>query len=77
MPQATQHTGPGTGLIPAPRTAPDGAPGAARPEGRAADPRPEGWTSALRHGVAVLRGLRSLRPVAARPQRGYGEVDGQ
>ncbi|MGW4803861.1 hypothetical protein [Kitasatospora sp. NPDC004272] len=77
MPQATQRTEPGTGLIPAPRTAPDGAPGGPRPAGRSADPRPEGWTAALRHGVAVLRGLGSLRPVDARPQRGYGEVDGQ
>ncbi|MFE1316410.1 hypothetical protein [Kitasatospora phosalacinea] len=74
MPQATQHTEPGTGLIPAPRTAPDGAPGSPRP---AADPRDEGWGAALLRGVAVVRGLRSLRPVAARPQRGYGEVDGQ
>ncbi|MFI1519000.1 hypothetical protein [Kitasatospora cineracea] len=74
MPQATQHIEPGTGLIPAPRTAPDGVPGAARP---AAAPPREGWGSALRRGIAVARGLRSLRPVAAGPQRGYGEVDGQ
>ncbi|RAJ38521.1 hypothetical protein K353_04072 [Kitasatospora sp. SolWspMP-SS2h] len=74
MPQATQRTEPGTGLIPVPRTAPDGAPGAARPT--AAPPR-EGWGAALLRGIAVARSLRSLRPVAARPQRGYGEVDGQ
>ncbi|GLW73195.1 hypothetical protein Kpho02_54940 [Kitasatospora phosalacinea] len=74
MPQATQHIEPGTGLIPAPRTAPDGAPGAPRP---AAAPQDAGWGAALLRGVAVVRGLRSLRPVEARPQRGYGEVDGQ
>ncbi|QKW20987.1 hypothetical protein HUT16_19725 [Kitasatospora sp. NA04385] len=74
MPQATQHIEPGTGLIPAPRTAPDDAPGGPRP---AVGTGREDWAAALRHGVAVLRGLRSLRPVAARPQRGYGEVDGQ
>ncbi|MFF4345147.1 hypothetical protein ACFY00_35170 [Kitasatospora sp. NPDC001540] len=74
MPQATQHIEPGTGLIPAPRTAPDGAPGSSRP---ATAPRGEGWGATLLRGVAVVRGLRSLRPVEARPQRGYGEVDGQ
>ncbi|WP_033219295.1 hypothetical protein [Kitasatospora phosalacinea] len=74
MPQATQQTEPGTGLIPVPRTAPDGVPGDPRP---AAERGSEGWATALRHGVAVVRGLRALRPVPARPQRGYGEVDGQ
>ncbi|BAJ30068.1 MULTISPECIES: hypothetical protein [Kitasatospora] len=74
MPQATQRTEPGTGLIPAPRTAPDGAP--AGPRRHPAAPA-DGWGRALLRGVSVARGLRSLRPVAARPQPGYGEVDGQ
>lgn len=72
MPQATQQIEPGTGLIPAPRTAPDDAPGLP-----GAQPAQEGWGPTLARGFAVLRGLRSLRPVEARRQEPYGEVDGQ
>ncbi|MCX4747460.1 hypothetical protein OG455_18365 [Kitasatospora sp. NBC_01287] len=38
--------------------------------------QPTGWT-AVRRGFAVIRGLRSLATVPARPQPGYGESDGQ
>ncbi|GGQ89992.1 hypothetical protein [Kitasatospora griseola] len=71
MSQATQHTR--TGLIPAPRTAPDGS----APVARAVEPRPERWGAVLARCSAVARGLRSLRPVAAKEQPSYGEVDGQ
>ncbi|MFD7644047.1 hypothetical protein ACFV4P_25725 [Kitasatospora sp. NPDC059795] len=73
MPQATQRIEPGTGLIPAPRTAPDGATAATPRE----EPQPEGWRAALARGFAVARSMRSLRPVAARGQQSYGEADGQ
>ncbi|MFD8599981.1 hypothetical protein ACFV1L_33740 [Kitasatospora sp. NPDC059646] len=73
MPQATQHIRPGTGLIPAPRTAPDGA--LAIP--RADAPQPEGWGAALARCFTVARSLRSLRPVPAKQPQPYGEVDGQ
>ncbi|MFJ5926941.1 hypothetical protein ACIQF6_30555 [Kitasatospora sp. NPDC092948] len=73
MPQATQHTEAGTGLIPSPRTSPDGVVSAAR----VGEPRPERWGAVLARGFAVARGLRSLRPVPAKEQQSYGEVDGQ
>ncbi|RKE20534.1 hypothetical protein [Streptomyces sp. TLI_171] len=73
MPQPTQHVEAGTGLIPSPRTAPDENPGAlaAQAAGSA------GWGAAVARGLGVIRGLRSLRPVEARRQEAYGEVDGQ
>ncbi|MEV4560413.1 hypothetical protein AB0K51_25915 [Kitasatospora sp. NPDC049285] len=72
MPQATQHTEPATGLIPTPRTALDDAPPA-----WAGTTRPKSLGAVLQRGFSVARGVFSLRPVAARPQPGYGEVDGQ
>ncbi|MFD8483390.1 hypothetical protein [Kitasatospora sp. NPDC059673] len=73
MPQATQHIEPGTGLIPAPRTSPDGAAADARPDA----PQPERRRAAFARGFAVVRSIRSLRPVAAKEPQPYGEVDGQ
>ncbi|MFG2819322.1 hypothetical protein ACGFX4_07835 [Kitasatospora sp. NPDC048365] len=69
MTQTAQHTEPVTGLVPAPRRPLDPEPAPA------AEPRTP--VGELRRAFAVLRGLRTLRPVAARPQPGYGEVDGQ
>ncbi|WP_035845414.1 hypothetical protein [Kitasatospora azatica] len=40
------------------------------------EPQPRGW-AAVRRGLAIVRGLRTLGSVPARPQAGYGEVDGQ
>ncbi|MFJ1708678.1 hypothetical protein [Kitasatospora sp. NPDC088346] len=65
----TVQPGRGTvGLVPAQRPAP--GPGAGRP---AAVP-PRGHLS---RAYAVLRGLRSMRPVPAVAQEPYGESDGQ
>ncbi|GAB2738529.1 hypothetical protein [Kitasatospora kifunensis] len=51
-----------------------------RPAARASAAGPtstvSGWSS-LRRGLAIVRGLHSLRSVPARPQPGYGESDGQ
>jgi hypothetical protein len=65
--------GTATAAVPAQRTAP--TPSAAAP----ATDRPAQPTglAAVRRALAVIRGLRSLATVPARPQPGYGEVDGQ
>ncbi|MEV6209185.1 hypothetical protein [Kitasatospora sp. NPDC051914] len=71
MTQTARSTAPATGLIPGqrPPAEPPVVPAAAEPE--------TGLGAALRRGFAVARGLRSLRPVPARTQEPYGEVDGQ
>ncbi|MDH6122054.1 hypothetical protein [Kitasatospora sp. GAS204B] len=44
---------------------------------RAAGPEElTGWP-AVRRSLAIIRGLRSMATVPARPQPGYGESDGQ
>ncbi|GAA1986254.1 hypothetical protein [Kitasatospora viridis] len=63
-------------VIPAPRTRPVPAPAAPVLRAEPAPAQPTGW-AAVRRGLAVVRGLRSLATVPARPQPGYGEVDGQ
>ncbi|MDH6144937.1 MULTISPECIES: hypothetical protein [Kitasatospora] len=68
-------TADGTTAVPAQRTAPAPRP-AAPTTAPAAPAQPTGW-AAVRRGLAVIRGLRSLATVPARPQPGYGEVDGQ
>ncbi|GAA2740105.1 MULTISPECIES: hypothetical protein [Kitasatospora] len=70
MTQTAQKIESVTGLVPGPR----------RPEEPVTvGPRSDapGFADSARHAFALLRGLRSLRPVPARPQRPYGEVDGQ
>ncbi|KJK58525.1 hypothetical protein [Saccharothrix sp. ST-888] len=71
MTQTAQTIRPGTGLVPEQRTpARPAVPGAGTAPGR-------GLADAARRAFAVARGLRSLRPVPARPQEPYGESDGQ
>ncbi|MGF1430065.1 hypothetical protein [Kitasatospora sp. LaBMicrA B282] len=47
-----------------------------QPAATAAGEQPTGW-AAVRRGLAIARGLRSMATVPARPQPGYGESDGQ
>ncbi|WP_035798921.1 hypothetical protein [Kitasatospora mediocidica] len=46
------------------------------PVARPADDRLS-WAAEVRRGFAIVRGLRSLATVPARPQASYGECDGQ
>jgi hypothetical protein len=69
MTQQPGTTADGTATIPAQRAR-------AAHEPAQTPVQPTGW-AALRRGLAVLRGARSLASVPARPQPGYGEVDGQ
>ncbi|GAA2138971.1 hypothetical protein GCM10009760_20650 [Kitasatospora kazusensis] len=72
MTQSARSTRPVTGLIPNQRAlSPAGLPAVS------SVPRPESFADAARRAFAVARGLRSLRPVPARPQQPYGESDGQ
>ncbi|WP_327068243.1 hypothetical protein OG500_21185 [Kitasatospora sp. NBC_01250] len=50
-----------------------------RPSGRPASVRSAGLTrlAAMRRGLAIVCGVRSMSSVPARPQPGYGESDGQ
>ncbi|MFB7666586.1 hypothetical protein ACFC1R_21985 [Kitasatospora sp. NPDC056138] len=71
MTQTAQTTRPGTGLVPEQRTPTrPTVPDAGTTTGG-------GLADAARCAFAVARGLRSLRPVPARPQEPYGESDGQ
>ncbi|MFD9123748.1 hypothetical protein [Kitasatospora sp. NPDC059571] len=58
------------GLVPGQRTPADPTP-------LRAVPPAGGLFATARRAFEVARGLRSLRPVTARPQEPYGEVDGQ
>ncbi|MEV4615167.1 hypothetical protein AB0K43_21635 [Kitasatospora sp. NPDC049258] len=67
MTQTVQPDRTATGLLPAQRGAHHPAPG-----------HPEVTVRGhLGRAFAVVRGLRALRPVPARPQEPYGESDGQ
>lgn len=59
-----------TGVIPAQR-------GTARPASAPTGGAPLGWAGEARRAFAIVRGLRSMRTVPARPQASYGESDGQ
>jgi hypothetical protein len=70
-------TAPGTaapataaGLVPGQRTPAD-------PSAAPAAASAPGLLAAVRRAFEVARGLPRLRPVTARPQEPYGEVDGQ
>ncbi|MEV7180430.1 hypothetical protein [Kitasatospora sp. NPDC093679] len=71
MTKTARSTAPATRLIPGQRPPAESpfVPPAAGPG--------TGPVSALRRAFAVARGLRTLRPVPARAQESYGEVDGQ
>ncbi|PBC78400.1 hypothetical protein BX265_3167 [Streptomyces sp. TLI_235] len=71
MTKTARSTAPATGLIPGQR------PPVEPPVEPAADAPPAGGLAALRRAFAVARGLCTLRPVPARVQEPYGEVDGQ
>ncbi|MDH6128987.1 hypothetical protein [Kitasatospora sp. GP82] len=69
MTQTAQTTRPVTGLVPSQRTSVTTS--------ATARPASGGLVEAARRAFVVARGLRSLRPVPARPQEPYGESDGQ
>ncbi|MDH6136301.1 hypothetical protein P3T37_005721 [Kitasatospora sp. MAA4] len=78
QPSTARDSGPLTASdpIPAQRTALRSATTAAR----AADSgggASLGWAAEARRAFAIVRGLRSLATVPARPQASYGECDGQ
>ncbi|MFI9270273.1 hypothetical protein ACIGXM_06125 [Kitasatospora sp. NPDC052896] len=65
------------GAVPAPRAGSTPTTNACSTTGYATAPeQPTGWT-AVRRTLAIVRGLRTLGDVPARPQPGYGEADGQ
>ncbi|MDH6112167.1 hypothetical protein P3T36_006807 [Kitasatospora sp. MAP12-15] len=71
MTQPTSTSAPtAAGVIPAQRRI---ARSATAPTGGA----PLGWAGEARRAFAIVRGLRSMRTVPARPQASYGESDGQ
>jgi hypothetical protein len=69
-------TAPGTA---APATAAGLVPGQRTPAGPPSTPAAPapGLLASVRRAFEVVRGLPRLRPVTARPQEPYGEVDGQ
>ncbi|WP_329566368.1 hypothetical protein [Kitasatospora sp. NBC_01266] len=76
QPTTAQHAAcqAAAGTLPAQRAA-----GKPSGPGRRVTTAPEqltGW-AALRRNLAIIRGLRSMATVPARPQPGYGESDGQ
>ncbi|WP_405012106.1 hypothetical protein [Kitasatospora sp. NBC_01539] len=71
MTQTARTAPPATGFIPGQR------PPTEPPSAGSGAVRADGVGATLRRAFAVARGLRGLRPVAARSPEPYGEVDGQ